>query len=235
MAPPRHNTTQLSRTLREELGLPDNRNVAGAGGHNRRPASRKELRKAEKAQKRGRHNHTERKRPHQLAPKRPRRSEEDQEDEQEEEEEQHEENDSTRRRDSKRRRIEEEPDDIDLNESDDLLDEEDLDEATASRNASNIPRSVQERLAEDDAEIARLEKLLGIKGKKKLPKSFAEDGLDELLGDLPGGLGAEEETRKREENDWLAEKRRKAQGHLRQQKSPSAVPSDEADDFEGFG
>lgn len=73
---------------------------------------------------------------------------------------------------------------------------------------------IDDKLAEDDAEIAFLEKKLGIKQRKTLPKSFQEDGLDEVLGEL-----AEQEEdeallarrkRKAEADEWLAQKRRKA-------------------------
>jgi len=37
-------------------------------------------------------------------------------------------------------------------------------------------KGARDRLAADEAEIAALEKALGVKGKKKLPKSFEEDG-----------------------------------------------------------
>jgi nucleolar MIF4G domain-containing protein 1 len=72
---------------------------------------------------------------------------------------------------------------------------------------------VRDKLAEDDAEIEALEKLLGVKGKKKLPKTFADDGLDELLEGL-GGSGSDDsdagntKKRKREDEEWLGRKRR---------------------------
>ncbi|GES63413.1 nuclear protein [Aspergillus terreus] len=75
-----------------------------------------------------------------------------------------------------------------------------------------ISKTVQEKLDQDDAEIAALEKKLGLKKGKKLPKSFAEDGLDELLGDLGDGSADEGRKRKREADEWLRSKRRKAQG-----------------------
>ncbi|KAF8468783.1 hypothetical protein BDZ91DRAFT_721111 [Kalaharituber pfeilii] len=53
-----------------------------------------------------------------------------------------------------------------------------------------VRKAIQDNLAEDDAEIERLEKKLGIKG-KKLPKAFANDGLDWLLE----GLDSIEEPR----------------------------------------
>ncbi|KKY24207.1 putative nuclear protein [Diplodia seriata] len=51
-----------------------------------------------------------------------------------------------------------------------------------------VPKKTQARLDEDDAEIAALEKKLGMKGKKKLPKGFDEDGLADLLDGLDDEL-----------------------------------------------
>ena len=79
-----------------------------------------------------------------------------------------------------------------------------------------IARRIKDELAEDDAEIAGLQKALGVKDKSKLPKSFEEDGLDDLLEGLDDdvdGLEALLDKRKRSEgNTWLKNKRRKAQG-----------------------
>ncbi|KAH7369902.1 hypothetical protein BKA65DRAFT_444507 [Rhexocercosporidium sp. MPI-PUGE-AT-0058] len=78
-----------------------------------------------------------------------------------------------------------------------------------------ISRAMQDKLAEEDEEIAALEKKLGLKGKKGLPQSFKDDGLDQLLE----GLGGEEEedegvrqkrTRKAEGDEWLERKRSEA-------------------------
>ncbi|KAK5449679.1 suppressor of glycerol defect [Exophiala xenobiotica] len=80
-------------------------------------------------------------------------------------------------------------------------------------------RAFRERAAQDDAEIGTLEKKLGLK-KKALPKSFAEDGLDDLLE------GLEEEDRgvkrKSESDEWLERKRRKS------------LPQQESDEEENF-
>jgi nucleolar MIF4G domain-containing protein 1 len=65
-------------------------------------------------------------------------------------------------------------------------------------------KSFRERAAQDEAEIAALERKLGLK-KKKLPKSFDEDGLGELLEGLDSG--DENRKRKGEEQDWLDRKR----------------------------
>ncbi|EXJ85657.1 hypothetical protein A1O1_06023 [Capronia coronata CBS 617.96] len=72
-------------------------------------------------------------------------------------------------------------------------------------------QAFKERLAQDEAEINALERKLGLK-KNKLPKSFAEDGLDDLLA----GLDAEDRgvKRKTEAEEWLERKRRKASEHL---------------------
>ena len=68
-------------------------------------------------------------------------------------------------------------------------------------------RAFKERAAQDDDEISALEKKLGLKT-KKLPKSFDEDGLAELLDGLESG--DDSRKRKREEDEWLEQKRRKA-------------------------
>lgn len=75
-----------------------------------------------------------------------------------------------------------------------------------------VSKRVQGKLDEDDAEIAALEKKLGMKKGNKLPKAFADDGLDELLGDVGDGSDDDKRKRKREADDWLRNKRRKAQG-----------------------
>jgi nucleolar MIF4G domain-containing protein 1 len=76
-----------------------------------------------------------------------------------------------------------------------------------------ISRSARDRIAEEDEEIAALERKLGLKGKKRLPKSFADDGLDELLGGLDGEEDTEAREKKRrkaEGDEWLDRKRREA-------------------------
>ncbi|KAF2031058.1 dihydrolipoyl dehydrogenase [Setomelanomma holmii] len=95
-----------------------------------------------------------------------------------------------------------------------------------------VPRAVQDRIAQESAEIAALEKKLGVKGKKK--SKGVEDGLDDIFGDL-GDFGSDDELaekpskRKRDEDDaWLASKRRKALGAAPEE------PSEEETDLEGF-
>ncbi len=124
----------------------------------------------------------------------------------------------------------------------------------------SVSKGVRDRLAADDAEIAALEKALGIKGKKKLPKSFEDDGLDALLDDLGESrseLHSGPGKRKRsEEEEWLERKRLKARegevydegsdaepGDLLEDEDPSEGESDEVrdegldsveEDFSGF-
>ncbi|MCJ1282797.1 suppressor of glycerol defect [Xylographa opegraphella] len=80
-----------------------------------------------------------------------------------------------------------------------------------------VPKNVRNKLAADDAEIEALEKALGVKGKKSLPKAFEDDGLDDLLDRLDGqSVEYEVKTGKRKsslEDEWLQNKRKKA--HMR--------------------
>lgn len=118
---------------------------------------------------------------------------------------------------------------------------------------ARLDRKVRDKLAEDDEEIAILERRLGLKGKKKLPKSFEEDGLGDLLEDLGDNHleDHDEPQRKksrlsREEEAWLSDKRRKATAHLDDVLSPNSDSGDEesvldgkvvdskSDDFEEF-
>ncbi|KAF3763747.1 hypothetical protein M406DRAFT_51477 [Cryphonectria parasitica EP155] len=78
-----------------------------------------------------------------------------------------------------------------------------------------VSKATKDKLAREDAEIAALERKLGIKNRKSLPKSFDEDGLGDLLGDLDGDSEVDEDLsakrkRKAEADEWLAQKRRKA-------------------------
>ena len=77
-----------------------------------------------------------------------------------------------------------------------------------------LSKGAKDRLAEDDAEIAALERVLGMKDTKKLPKSFGDDGLDVLLEGLDSAPTAEDgvgsKRQRREEEEWLRAKRMKA-------------------------
>ena len=85
---------------------------------------------------------------------------------------------------------------------------------TGTATGASLNAAVREKLSQDDAEIEDFERKLGIKkGRKSLPKSFADDGLDDLLGDLTANASESEDEgrkRKRDYEDWLSSKRRKA-------------------------
>ena len=100
--------------------------------------------------------------------------------------------------------------------------------------AKKLSRGVQDKFAADDAEIAALEKALGLKGKKKLPKSFKDDGLDSLLDGIDDAVGFNEggsRKRKRsEEDEWLEKKRQKAQKGKLETEDPSHSVSSQDED-----
>ncbi|KAA8647179.1 MIF4G domain-containing protein [Aspergillus tanneri] len=247
MPRPRHNTTSLPRDLRGELGLKDRYREK----KNRRngPVPRKDRRRAERTEKKTKRA------PVSKGSKRHAEYDDDDEDDFNELEgiddagvdldfgldeempppskgKSAKETDTISKRSHKKSKVTEDSEP----ESDD--------ENNTRPPPSTISKSVQEKLDQDDAEIAALEKKLGLKKGKKLPKSFEDDGLDELLGDLDDGSADESRKRKREANEWLRSKRRKAQGL--QSDSESAENSDmrsdemdgmdeeEEDDFGGF-
>ncbi|KAJ4164121.1 hypothetical protein LMH87_005807 [Akanthomyces muscarius] len=109
---------------------------------------------------------------------------------------------------------------IDLGESEDSGDNfDEHDDAirvgSDSKTKPKISKSMQEKLAQDDAEIEAFERKLGIKkGRKSLPQSFNEDGLGGLLGEADGvdskqDVDVDEQKRKRDYDDWLSAKRLK--------------------------
>lgn len=112
--------------------------------------------------------------------------------------------------------------------------EEEEDEHTPARK-TKLSKVAKEKLAQDDAEIAHLEKMLGLKGRKGLPKSFMEDGLGDLLDGLDEGMDSaksEKRKRKAEADEWLAQKRRKAAEQTAQAKPKpkSSRDVEESDD-----
>ncbi|OAA54493.1 nuclear protein [Niveomyces insectorum RCEF 264] len=130
--------------------------------------------------------------------------------------------------------------------SDDDVDESDGGEAAAAP-AAHLSMRVREKLQKDDAEIAELERKLGIKGRKTLPKAFNDDGLGELL-DVLGGGGEHEDAetvekrkRKAEADAWLRSKRRKAVPAKEEEQEQEEMSDDDDDDdddddgFEGSG
>ncbi|MDI1485215.1 MAG: suppressor of glycerol defect [Ramalina farinacea] len=100
--------------------------------------------------------------------------------------------------------------------------------------APKLSKKVQASLAEDDAEIHALERALGVKDRKKLPKSFEEEGLSSLLDGLSDTDPLEKASLgKRERNEgqlWLQKKRRK----IREAEDDQNLVEDELSDFEGF-
>lgn len=232
--PSHKNTTTLPRKLREELGLPDPHPGGGRNRkrHNNGPASRKERRKAERSEKKAR------RRQHAHRGGGPREEPDDDEDAEdfgfESEEDGSDEEEqrappvkskptkSTTSEKKKPKSILKKSKSVERSEDED----EDGEEDAPPRPRPRISKAVRDKLAEDDAEIAALEKKLGIKKGKKLPKAFYDDGLDEILGDLANDYGGGESSkkRKREDDEWLQMKRRKAQG------PPSDEEEDESDD-----
>ena len=79
---------------------------------------------------------------------------------------------------------------------------------------AKVPRDIGAQRSGDDAEIAALEKALGLNKDGVLPKSFAEDGLDLLLDGLDGSpvdnpLPIAKRKQPADE-EWLRRKRQKA-------------------------
>lgn len=227
MGGPIHNTLRLPKELRDELGFKDNSNSSS----NRRrgngiPHSRKERRKAERSHK---------KQPQRRRPtNRPTQDEE---------------SDGSNSglesgfEDEEEIKPMRKPSPPPAKEVKSILKKRKRTEAADGEGlkeegeASEIPqrhisRAVREKLRDDDAEIAALEKALGMKGKKGLPKSFKDDGLDELLGDLGDGSDSEDKKRKREGDEWLRNKRMKAlkKSKLDEESEESDLGEDEDDD-----
>lgn len=137
--------------------------------------------------------------------------------------------------------------------SDDIEDEDDFDleddshsendEAQSLKKGSSkydgLSSAVREKLAQDDKEIEEFEKKLRIKkGASSLPKSFKDDGLDEILGDVESDsetMQADDTSkRKREFDDWLASKRRKAMPEAASASLGDLGESDGSEDEDAF-
>ncbi|EAS34566.3 nuclear protein [Coccidioides immitis RS] len=220
MPRPAYNTTQLPRQLREELGLKDTITTGARSSNPHSGFSRKERRKAERSRRgpgfQQRKGHKRRQRsqggdgpeddvfdeesgrsederpakPKTRTPAEPRTLK------------------SILKRMQPVEQGHEESDvEIDLDEGEN---EDETPEAENPPPHPKISRSVQKKLEEDDAEIAALEKKLGLKGKKKLPKSFLESGLGDILGELGSDSEIEAKKRKREGEEWLQRKRQRS-------------------------
>jgi nucleolar MIF4G domain-containing protein 1 len=100
--------------------------------------------------------------------------------------------------------------------------EEEEDEYVAPRPS----KAVRDALEDDDAEIAFLEKKLGLKGKKR-SKAIDEDGLGELLNGIDEAVSGEKKNTQTEDEEWLAAKRRRAAGEEEDSGSDKDMDSDE--------
>ncbi|PYI08815.1 hypothetical protein BO78DRAFT_468294 [Aspergillus sclerotiicarbonarius CBS 121057] len=233
MRRPMHNTTSLPRNLRSELGI---RDTYGEKKNRRNgPASRKERRREERSGKK------------QRAPVSKKRGYHHDEEDDEDEEGDFDgfgdgldlaESDDEVQAPPPKAKSEKQPKPIlkksKVAESSESEDEYDDDEADAGTTRRPVSKTVQGKLEDDDAEIAALEKKLGLKKGKKLPKSFDEDGLGDLLGDLDDDSADENRKRKREADEWLRSKRRKAQGLEPEEESEDDSDMGEEDGLEDF-
>lgn len=107
-----------------------------------------------------------------------------------------------------------------------------------SPSKQSLSKVMRERLAQDDAEIAELERKLGLRGRKNLPQSFKDDGLFDLLDGLDDRSDEDKrelKKRKAEADEWLASKRRRAaeQDNTKKQRDYGSEEGDE--DSEDFG
>ena len=241
-----HNTTSLPRDLRSELGIKD------TYGEKKRkqkgPATRKDRRRAERNDKKS-------KKPVAPAKKQFQRIEEEEDDDDEDDFDLNEDDDvsSDDPRPAKKSKpapeakpkpalktkaSKKDRDPVSGSDSEEAYGDADEDEMGEEfdHHPEGLPESpvhvsaaVKSKLAQDDAEIAALEKKLGLKKGKKLPKAFAEDGLEDLMGDLGEESEDDSRKRKREADEWLLSKRRKAQA-LQAQASEDEEDDEEDDD-----
>lgn len=114
---------------------------------------------------------------------------------------------------------------------------EDEAEHKKSKKHSNLSKGVKDKLEQDEAEIAYLEKKLGIKG-NKTPKSFDEDGLDFLLEgldkDFLSGDDDEEEAGGDELAAYRREKAAKRKANMEAENEEEENESDEDDMSDGL-
>ncbi|KAH9904598.1 hypothetical protein F4778DRAFT_733100 [Xylariomycetidae sp. FL2044] len=232
MAPSPRKKLSLPSALLKELDSQDHAQRQGKWRKPNQQLSRKDQRKADRIQKKQARAPRPQSRPLSRTTRATRHVPPDDEDEDEDEEE----------------------DDIGMNagidsdEDEEEDEDEDLSEsASTSGNSfgaqdddpthghSRSSKLEQKQLAQDDAEISALERRLGLKGRKALPKSFDEDGLGDLLDgltdDQADAPGPPKSKRKAEEDEWLAQKRRKAEAAAaaHQTKSHKDQPGRNAD------
>ncbi|KAH6614757.1 hypothetical protein B0J18DRAFT_404344 [Chaetomium sp. MPI-SDFR-AT-0129] len=116
--------------------------------------------------------------------------------------------------------------------------EADDDEGEDAPTQRKVSKSVKDKLAQDDADIADLERRLGLKNRKSLPQSFKDDGLGDLLDGLGGsfdGENQEKRKRKAEADDWLAQKRRRAEAAIAERSRPTPAAAGSDDDEVSLG
>ena len=235
-----HNTTSLPRGLRSELGI---RDTYGEKKRKQKgPATRKDRRKAERDDKKSR-------KPVAPAQKKFQRTEENYDEDGEDDFDLDEDDDissddarPTKKSKptpeanpkpalkSKKSKAPEPASDSDSDDGQDYEDDDAMDKDTPE-SPVHVSAGVKSKLAQDDAEIAALEKKLGLKKGKKLPKAFAEDGLEDLMGDLGEESEDDSRKRKREADEWLLSKRRKAQA-LQAQVSEDEEDEDDDDELD---
>ncbi|KAL4951433.1 hypothetical protein BDW69DRAFT_170033 [Aspergillus filifer] len=228
MPRPRHNTTSLPRGLRQELGIRDR------FGEQKNKVSRKDGRQQERAEnKRGPSSKKA------SGYGRGRDHDEDDEDDFDgfdEGGESEDEGDVMAKLKAAKQKKEKPTPEPKLKKTRVSLDEDSDDGKKTERGAprKKVSKAVQDKLEQDDAEIAALEKKLGLKKGKK-SKAFADDGLDDLLGDLDEGSADESKKRKREADEWLLNKRRKAQGLPVEEEEDSDEEDMSDEGMDGFG
>jgi nucleolar MIF4G domain-containing protein 1 len=97
------------------------------------------------------------------------------------------------------------------------------------KSIEKVPRAVREALEQDDAEIAFLEKKLGVRKKSKdKAQRTGEGGLADLLGGIDDMLGIEDED-DREDREWLKSKRNRAGNGLDSDMTDEESEDDELD------
>ncbi|KAM0309418.1 hypothetical protein ACHAO8_009047 [Botrytis cinerea] len=236
MAPPKSTAPKLPSSLLQQLGIEDG---GGNGGRGRKRLGRKEMRKAERQEKKQSRSQSSRPPPQKrLKSQHSKHNDVDSDDEDDEDIEplntkvipETKQDDSPKPKSILKTTKKADPKQAKASLKDDAN--------TESRIGKNISRAVKDKLAEDDDEIAALEKKLGLKGKKKgLPKSFQEDGLDDLLGDLDALDESEDEEvqekkkGKAEADDWLQRKRAEARKRARGNESSEDEEEEEDDEM----
>ncbi|KAI1804598.1 hypothetical protein F4811DRAFT_519097 [Daldinia bambusicola] len=224
MAPGPKRKLSLPATLLKELDAQQPSSSVKGGGRSGRQLSRREQRKAQRVQKKQSRRLQQRQTQETHKPHKSSQANDFSDDDDE--------SDS----------LEDEGDDDEEGDADHLDMEDDFEGSDSESDGDEEPsqpkisKATQSRLAQDDAEIKDLEKKLGLRGRKSLPKSFQDDGLGDLLDGLDeddgGNVGAASQSRRKAEADeWLAQKRKKAQAAAEKAAAnESASDSDEDGD-----